>query len=339
MKNKLLRKNRVVGVVISLLLIISMFSTIVLAERNEIKSNGVNSLIFNDELDQSQTDLDEWIFVDSYIYLAQSFIPQLNLLTRVELLLSKDPDFPPSSPFELAIRDSLTGDNLAHSSANAGQVPGFPSSDWIEFDFDDISVATGETYYIIAYTDDYEGYLWGHAVDNPYPYGMMHYSMDGGNTWGNFATNDGCFKTYGIHEGGPDLTCEGSLSWNDVTGGSTVYGSITVENIGSPGTLLDWEIESYPDWGTWSFDQESGTGLTPEDGEIIVDVEVVAPDDPETEFEGEVKIVNSENSADFCIIDVSLATPVSQQNSHILIQRFLERFPNAFPILRHLLEL
>jgi len=57
MKNKLLRKNRVVGVVISLLLIISMFSTIVLAERNEIKSNGVNSLIFNDELDQSQTDL------------------------------------------------------------------------------------------------------------------------------------------------------------------------------------------------------------------------------------------------------------------------------------------
>ena len=42
MKNKLLRKNHVVSVVILLLLIISMFSTIGLADRNEIKSNIVN---------------------------------------------------------------------------------------------------------------------------------------------------------------------------------------------------------------------------------------------------------------------------------------------------------
>jgi len=334
MKNKLLRKNHGVGVIISLLLIISMFSTMVLAEKNE-----KNTIIFEDELDQSQTNIDEWIFVDSYIYLAQSFIPQLNTLTRVELLLSKDPDFPPSSPFELAIRDSLTGDNLAHNSVNPGQIPGFPSSDWIEFDFDDISVTTGNTYYIIVYTDDYEGYLWGHAVDNPYPYGMMHYSMDGGNTWGDFATLDGCFKTYGSHEEGADLTCEGSLSWNDVQGGATVEGSFTVENIGDLGTSLDWEIESYPVWGAWTFDPNGGTGLAPEDGAITVVVEVVAPEDPNMEFEGEIKIVNSENSADFCIIDASLVTPVSQQNSHPLFQSFLERFPDAFPILRQLLGL
>ena len=53
-----------------------------------------------------------------------------------------------------------------------------------------------------------------------------------------------------------------------------------------------------------------------------------------------IKIVNSENPNDFCIIDVSLATPVSQQvDIHPLFQRILERFPNAFPILRHLLGL
>ena len=50
-----------------------------------------------------------------------------------------------------------------------------------------------------------------------------------------------------------------------------------------------------------------------------------------------IKTVNSENPNDFCVIDVSLATPVSQQvDIHPLFQRILERFPNAFPILKYL---
>ena len=52
-------------------------------------------------------------------------------------------------------------------------------------------------------------------------------------------------------------------------------------------------------------------GIMPEDGALTVDVEVVAPEDPETEFTGEVKVVNSFDPDDFCTIDVSLATPVS----------------------------
>jgi len=102
---------------------------------------------------------------------------------------------------------------------------------------------------------------------------------------------------------------------------------------------LDWEIESHPDWGTWSFNPESGTGLE-EDDTVTIDVEVIAPDEPETEFTGEVILVNSNDPDDTCIIDVSLATPVSQQvDIHPLFQRMLEWFPNAFPILRHLLRL
>jgi hypothetical protein len=39
-------------------------------------------------------------------------------------------------------------------------------------------------------------------------------------------------------------------------------------------------------------------------------------------------------------VDVSLVTPVNQQlDIHPLFQRILERFPNAFPILRQLLGL
>ena len=138
----------------------------------------------------------------------------------------------------------------------------------------------------------------------------------------------------------PDLDCEGTLNWIDVEPGSTVEGTFTVENVGAPGSELSWEIEYYPSWGTWTFNPESGTGLTPEDDAITVDVEVVAPEDPEIDFQGEVKIVNSENENDYVILQVSLSTPVNQQlDMHPLFQRMIERFPNAFPILRHLIRL
>ncbi len=110
----------------------------------------------------------------------------------------------------------------------------------------------------------------------------------------------------------PDLDCDGSLSWTGVQPGTTVTSSFTVENIGDPGSLLDWEIESYPEWGTWTFDPENGEDLTPEDDPITVNVEIVAPNEQNQQFNGEVKIVNTENSNDYCIIPVSLATPVNQ---------------------------
>jgi len=172
---------------------------------------------------------------------------------------------------------------------------------------------------------------------------------------------------YFITEEPPNLDCDGNLYWNDVEPQEIVYGEFIVENIGEPDSLLDWEINSFPDWGTWSFDPDGGTGLT---GYIIVEVEVVAPDEQEETFTGEIKIINSENLSDFCIIDVSLATPVNQQGDYTitakakdifdaesdwgelevempvnqqvtnsLLQMILERFPNAFPILRYLLGL
>jgi len=112
----------------------------------------------------------------------------------------------------------------------------------------------------------------------------------------------------------PDLDCGGSLSWTGVKPGATVSGSFTVENIGDPNSLLDWEIESHPNWGTsWTFDPENGEDLTPEDDPVTVNVEVVAPNQQNSNFAGELKIVNSDNSSDFCIIPVYLSTPVNFQ--------------------------
>jgi len=138
----------------------------------------------------------------------------------------------------------------------------------------------------------------------------------------------------------PDLYCDGSLSWTDVKPGELVTGTFTVENIGATGSLLDWEIIDWPTWGTWTFSPSSGNDLKPSHGTVDVYVEVRAPNQKNRQFTGEVRIINKDDSTDYCIIDVSLATPVNQQlDTHPLLQRILERFPNAFPILRHMLGL
>jgi photosystem II stability/assembly factor-like uncharacterized protein len=166
--------------------------------------------------------------------------------------------------------------------------------------------------------------------------------IEGGIGWaGSFNVDEftgGMFKHTPSNE--PDLYCSGDIAWVDVTAGETVTDSFTVQNIGAAGTELDWEIESYPDWGTWTFTPDSGLDLTPEDPAVTVTVEVVAPPDPETEFTGEIVLVNSEDSEDTCTIDVALTTPVSQESLLFqFLERIFERFPNAFPILRHILGL
>jgi len=109
---------------------------------------------------------------------------------------------------------------------------------------------------------------------------------------------------------GPDLDGEGSLQWKRITPGSLRTGSFTVANIGDASSQLNWAVVSYPDWGNWSFIPVSGQNLTPEDGPMTVQVEVVAPSQPLTRFTGEIKLVNLQNSEDYDIIPVSLTTPV-----------------------------
>jgi len=185
------------------------------------------------------------------------------------------------------------------------------------------------------------GYTW---TDYTEMFGIQMLSCDfveGTIGWaGGFNTDEftgGMFK-YEPSEG-PDLHCSGSISWTEVTTGETVTDSFTVENVGGDGTLLDWEIESYPDWGTWSFDPDSGTDLEP-GSPVTVNVEVVAPDEQETEFSGEIVLVNSEDPDDKCEIDVSLVTPECQEPIIFqILEIILERFPHAFPLLRILLGL
>jgi hypothetical protein len=111
----------------------------------------------------------------------------------------------------------------------------------------------------------------------------------------------------------PNLECDGSLSWTNVEPGGTMHGSFEIQNIGDTGSLLNWSINtSSISWGTWSYTPDSGENLTPEEGQIITQVYVIAPNEENTEFEGFIRVINGDNPEDFCDIPVSLKTPVNE---------------------------
>ena len=119
----------------------------------------------------------------------------------------------------------------------------------------------------------------------------------------------------------PDLNCDGDINWTDVQPGSTVEGSIEVSNIGVNDSELNWQVIEWPDWSEWTFNPQSGTGLKPEDGPTIIELEVIAPDDPNTEFKGNIKIINSDDPNDYCTITVYLKTPIYKPS---IKQQFLK---------------
>ena len=124
----------------------------------------------------------------------------------------------------------------------------------------------------------------------------------------------------------PDLDCQGVINYVDVIGGSTVNGTFEISNKGGPGSILNWEIESYPDWGTWTFSNESGEDLHPEDDPISVVLSIVTPLEGDTLFEGYIKVTNQDDAEDYDLIPVYIKTPRQKTNDMIFL-KFFRNFP------------
>jgi len=128
-----------------------------------------------------------------------------------------------------------------------------------------------------------------------------------------------------------DLNCWGEIDLSDVEPGGTITGTVTIENVGDSGSLLNWEIIHWPTFGIWTFDPFSGFNLL--SGETTtVDVNIVVPDPPEEEQWDQVIFVNTDDLYDLCIIDVYYpgeSVPVINQ-----IFMLLE---NHFPIIYRIL--
>jgi len=135
----------------------------------------------------------------------------------------------------------------------------------------------------------------------------------------------------------PDLDCSGSLSWTGIKPGATVIGTFQVGNIGQSHSLLNWTVTNYPNWGTWTFNPSNGTGLAAESW-VTITATCVAPTQKDTLFTGAIQVTNMDNSTDNSTISVSMSTPTNLDvHLHLFLQQLFEQFPNAFPVLRHLL--
>jgi len=130
----------------------------------------------------------------------------------------------------------------------------------------------------------------------------------------------------------PEIDAVGRLNWTDVPCGSMLNGSFSIQNIGGFDSYLHWKIDSYPTWGTWSFDPESSENLTPADGKITVRVSVIVPNNKNKEFTGLIKIIDVENPEDFDVIPILLTTSTSV-NQNIPVFHFLKNL-FFFPFFR-----
>ena len=134
----------------------------------------------------------------------------------------------------------------------------------------------------------------------------------------------------------PDLNCTGSLSWSDIKPGTTVHGSFQVQNVGDPGSLLNWTVNNSITWGTWTFTPSSGEGLTPEQGLVTVQVYVITPNENNAEFQGLLLVQNQDNDSDFDTIPVTLKTSASTVLS--TTNPFINMVRQWFSLLTNLLE-
>jgi hypothetical protein len=130
----------------------------------------------------------------------------------------------------------------------------------------------------------------------------------------------------------PNLDCKGSITWTRTASrqpGGTRTGTFQVGNIGDPGSLLNWQVTSWPAWGTWTFSPSSGTGLAAGSWTTVT-ATCVAPNQPNQEFTGEIEVCNTDDPTDCCKIPVTLKTPRARQVNPlfvILLEIFIEQFP------------
>ena len=248
--------KKLLSVVIIGIVVLGGLGTIATGAYQPAKKSYTNNTVgttYEDELDQSMTDYDGSLQVGrtnlfgfyANLTVSQSFIPQKELLTRTQFLMARNAST--SHPCVLAIRDNLTGENLAIISVQPNEFPvvnGTPTEDqlaWIDFNFDDIWVNPGQTYYIVVYTaNSTENYYWisGNGT-NMYPNGSVMLSIDDGKTWSEIFPNaDGCFKTYGLRE-----------TFLNITMKSTLFGpSFVIKNIGN---YSAWDL-------TWNYTTSGG---------------------------------------------------------------------------------
>ena len=148
-------------------------------------------------VDQRQTSPMWAYLVNDTRWCAQSFIPAVNKISKIEVEIIA---WEHEHDFTISIRDSLNGKDLAEATATP-YVTKFCESRWLGFNIPSITVTPGKTYYIICRSPQ-KGWrvAWMTGNGNPYANGSFYVSPDAGKNWEKETRwdTDACFVTYGI---------------------------------------------------------------------------------------------------------------------------------------------
>lgn len=139
--------------------------------------------------------------------------------------------------------------------------------------------------------------------------------------------------------GAANLEASGSIQLSDVTPGTIVTDMFAIKNTGDNDSELAWEIESHPDWGIWEFSQIQGNGLTPEEKEEFIKVNVTIPSQKAKTFTGGIKVINKDDPTDFTVIPISITTLITKQGSMLsfLLNYMQGRHPLLFEIINKII--
>lgn len=156
----------------------------------------------SDQLDQIQSEYSGHDgLISNWKDWGQSFKPSFAILSRVKLYLK---DFSSSENIILSIREDRDGDDLTLVEKDTSLIPDSTYS-WIEFDFPDIEVEEGKTYFMVCRFSARDTIYWAASSDNPYNEGKAYYNTlndtNGWEAWENDLpfpySFDLCFKTFG----------------------------------------------------------------------------------------------------------------------------------------------
>lgn len=287
--------------------------------------NNVLSVLTNDQLDQSQT---QWegagCGTKNYCEQAQSFKPTLNVLTRIELIVTHQNNENPTGIVKMSIRDSITGDDLTSFTIDAATVPySYPSEIvWVEFDFPDITVVPEQTYYMYVIIDlnstGNDSVYWGMHNPDPYPRGQRYWYQNP------YPEDDFCFQTYGTISntppGKPDINGPTTV----IVGKETSYTFIAID---PEDDNIYYEI----DWGDGTTDSWFGPFVS----------NVVIQKSHTWNYKGPALIKARAKDIHGAIgnwEEMSITVPYSYNLPFMQCWiRLCERFPNSFSVLRHIL--
>jgi hypothetical protein len=320
-------------------------------DKTQLIDNAVYTL-YDDELDQYQTEITEnltipigQILINNTkinVQLAQSFIPAKEVITRVELFIAKN--ITTTYPLIVSIRKELTSEDLVNISIDPEQVP-TQEYNWVIVDFNDTHIKTGQTYYIVALTENTTEnyYAWyGNTTPESYPLGCLWYSIDDGNTWDNKSSSsnqnnmeeciykhnkprfnenitwDMCFKTYSrenMAPGAPSIT--GQTQGKPWTSYEYVFNAVDPDRDDVKYTINWGDANSYKTDFNVSGKDVKLSHMWAKRGTYIIKVKAEDIDglvSPETTLE------------------------VKMPRIRVSELSFLDRFSNLFPVIQKLLQ-